>query len=261
MKNKNNNIGIIGGGFIGQTLKRYWPKAKIYDIKPGEWDSLKSVLKQEYIFIAINFEDNCRSIANQSVIASYLEEVPEGRKVVIKSTLVPGTTEYFENKYKDLLFCYNPEFLTEATSWEDFTNPEFQILGLTKHSSALERELFELLPKSKNQAVMLPREAEILKHALNSYFATKVIFFNQLYDACTELYADYEKIEGLMTRHPWVGASHSKIWHKGYRGFGGKCLPKDIAALAKSSNFPLLEKVIEINENITSKYTNTANVT
>ncbi|MBI2024211.1 hypothetical protein HYT00_02400 [Candidatus Giovannonibacteria bacterium] len=244
------NIGILGGGFVGQVLKKYWPKAKIFDIKPGEWDRPEDVLGQDYIFLSINFEDNCASFENRKIIEDYLAKVPDGKTIIIKSTLIPGTTDYFQNKFKKLNFCYNPEFLTEATAWDDFTNPTFQILGLNADSMSISDKLFSMLPKAQYETRMLSTEAEILKHAMNSFFATKVIFFNQLYDACLQYYADYEKISNILTEHPWIGDSHSIVWHKGYRGFGGKCLPKDTKAFAKVSGSSLLKRVLEINEDL-----------
>lgn len=247
---KTGSIGILGGGFIGQVLKKYWPSAKIFDIKPGKWDKLEEVLSSDYIFISINFEDNCASFENRKIIENYLEKITNERVIIIKSTFIPGTTDYFQNKFKKLKIFYNPEFLTETTAWDDFTNPTFQILGASPDLMGLTSHIFSILPRAQYEARMTSSEAEILKHALNSFFATKVVFFNQLYDACLQHYADYEKISNILTEHPWVGDSHSIIWHKGYRGFGGKCLPKDTRAFAKISGSPLLKKVIELNDEL-----------
>lgn len=244
------NIGIIGGGFVGQVLKRYYRRARIYDIRPGPWDSLRDVLSQEYVFIAINLPDNATTPTGRDAIARYLDSLARGTRVVIKSTIAPGTTDLLQAAYPDIAIAVNPEFLTEATAWEDFSNPVFQILGLTPQSAPIAEELFWLLPPAPVTRAIGAREAETLKHALNSFFATKVIFFNQVYDACRILGADYEAVRALMVRHPWVGDSHSAVWHKGYRGFGGKCLPKDIRAFTTVAPTPLLEGVIAINESL-----------
>src|SRR3990167_9187646 len=122
-----------------------------------------------------------------------------------------------------ILKRYYPDFLTEMTAWKDFSEPTFQILGCTHEALPLVNELFELLPDAPIKRVISPLDAETLKHAFNSYFALKVSWFNQLYDACKQLNADYETVKEIMFQHPWVGDSHSVIWHKGYRGYGGKC--------------------------------------
>ena len=82
----------------------------------------------------------------------------------------------------------------------------------------------------------------------------KVIFFNQLYDVCRKLGGDYETVRKTMIQWPWIGDSHSIIFHKAYRGYGNqkisKCIPKEISAFTKIVKFPLLEKVDELNNEL-----------
>ncbi len=248
MSAKNQHIGIIGVGFIGSVLRRYFPEAKVYDTRPGNWDDLTDVMSQDYIFLSVNFLDNGAGIEQRALLDAYFDVAPAGRIIIIKSTFTPGTTEYFQARHPHLIFCYNPEFLTENTAWEDFVQPPFQILGVTEQSAGYQDELFDILPPAPLKRTLGSREAEVLKHSLNSFFATKVIFFNQLYDACQMLNTEYEAVREILVKHPWVGDSHSTIWHKGYRGFGGKCLPKDIAALTKAAPLPLFQTVMEVNE-------------
>jgi UDPglucose 6-dehydrogenase len=146
---------------------------------------------------------------------------------------------------------YNPEFLTEATAWWDFTRPNEQILGIPHSGLKLAKDIFEILPQAPILRVISPKDAEILKHARNSFYATKVIFFNQLYDMCQELGGDYETVRESMVLDPRIGDSHSIVMHKGYRGFGtqdvSKCLPKDTLAFSKIAHSDLLNKVLELN--------------
>lgn len=253
----NKPIGIIGGGFVGQILKQYYPEAKVWDIDIAKSTaSREEVLSQDYIFVAVNFQDNCSSNDSKDKLYQYFTEAnnQKGEKfIIIKSTFVPGTLDYFQSEFPYLKFAYNPEFLTERTAWDDFTNPQFQILGLPHQTLPYYKELFEILPPAKVYRVISPLDAEILKHAFNSYYATKVIFFNQLYDACLKLGGDYETMREIMVQNPWIGDSHSHIMHKGYRGFGGKCLPKDTQAFQLVGESELLKKVIELNANLQSK--------
>lgn len=240
-------IGIIGGGFVGQILKKYYPDAKMYDIN-DKFDPVDDVLEQEVIFIAFNLTDNCRSKESYESVASYLRRAPEDRIFVIKSTFVPGTTDKLQDEFPQHRIMYNPEFLTEATAWWDFTKPHAQILGIPHVGLKLSSEIFEILPEAPVKRVISPRDAELLKHATNSYYATKLIFFNQLYDVAQELGAHYETVRESMAQDPRIGDSHNIIEHKGYRGYGGKCLRKDTRALKAVSNFPLLTTVEELND-------------
>lgn len=244
------SIGIIGQGFVGKILKRYYPDAKVYDIAPGEWNPLREVLAQEIVFVAVNFSDNCFSQESRDKLNDYFAAMKPKTIVIVKSTFIPGTLDYFQELHKHLNFIYNCEFLTELSAWEDYTKPHFQILGVPYQSLHLIHEVFEMLPDAPIKQVISPRDAETLKHAFNSYFSTKVIYFNQLYDACEKLGADYDTVRNILVKDPRIGDSHSIVFHKGYRGYGGKCLPKDTNALRKVVSMPLLDKIAEINESL-----------
>lgn len=241
-------IGLLGAGFVGQVMKKYYPEALMYDIN-GQFDELEDVLKQEIIFIAFNLKDN--GIESYEAVSTYLRQAPENRIFIIKSTFIPGTCDKLQDEFPQHRVIYNCEFLTEATAWWDFTRPHMQILGIPHTGLKLAEKIFSVIPDAPVKRVISPKDAEILKHATNSFYATKLIFFNQLYDICEELGGDYETIKESMSHDIRIGDSHNIIKHKGYRGFGdqtvSKCLPKEIEALSKITHSPLLEKVIEIN--------------
>lgn len=243
-------IGIIGMGFVGEILRRYYPFTKWYDIKDPP-EKLDDVLRCKYIFIAFNLKDN--AITGTEPIEAYLEKMLPDTIVIIKSTFVPGTTDKLQAKYPHLNIVYNCEFLTEATAWEDFSAPQFQILGMPHKTLELANDLFKLLPKARVNRIISPLDAEILKHAKNSYYGLKVTWFNQLYDACAQMGADYESVREVLVQDPWIGDSHSIYMHKGYAGWGGKCLSKDIPALSRVANFPILKHIIEYNETLRKK--------
>ena len=88
----------------------------------------------------------------------------------------------------------------------------------------------------------------MLKYGLNTFFTTKVIFANELYDICQEEHCDYEFVKNVMYHHKWVGGNHLDVMHGGFRGAGGKCLPKDTNAIVAKYKTNLLRKVNEINK-------------
>ena len=247
------NIGILGSNrFVGKILKQYYPDAIGYDIR-GECDKLEDVLNRDIIFIAINLLDNCLSETSLQLLYNYCEKMKDGTVVVVKSTFVPGVTDKIQAKFLNLKVVYIPEFLTEATALEDFIHPIFQIIGVTHQSINIANELFSILPEAPVKRVISVLDAEVLKHVKNSYYALKVSYFNQLYDACQQLNADYETVRDILVNDPWIGNSHSIHMHNGYVGWGGKCLSKDIPALANVVDFPLLDSIIKYNEKLRKK--------
>ena len=92
----------------------------------------------------------------------------------------------------------------------------------------------EILPKARYSSAMPATASEIFKFARNCFFATKVIFANNVYDLCKSHRVDYEDIKRAMLEDPWIGGHHLEVEHKDYRGFGGKCLPKDLKTFIKT---------------------------
>lgn len=246
------SIGILGYGFVGRVLHKYYPDALTYDSIDGDTDRLGTVLSQDVVFITFNLKDN--GIGSYEDVATYMRQAPEDRIFIIKSTFVPGTTDKLQEEFPQHRVMYNPEFLTEATAWWDFTRPHIQILGIPHNGLKLAKDMFEILPQAPVTRVVSPVDAEIIKHATNSYYATKVIYFNQLSDATDQLGGDYETVREIMSHDDRIGNSHNIVKHKGYRGYGNieegvsKCLPKDVRAFRTVAKMPLLDAVEKLND-------------
>ena len=95
-----------------------------------------------------------------------------------------------------------------------------------------------------------PQELILMKQLRNSYLATKVTFFNQVYDYCKDQNVDFNRVRKLITEDDRIGRSHSFVTEE--RGFGGHCLPKDTLATVRSSQveLPLLESALNYNNKI-----------
>jgi len=149
---------------------------------------------------------------------------------------------------------HSPEFLTEASADFDFKNPPFQILGYTDgvdHAF----NILNMLPSATVTRVVASRASELFKIVRNSFLASKVILANQTYDLCEGVGVGYNVIQDLFKHDAWIGGSHSTIWHKGDRGFGGKCLPKDLDSLIKVGkdakvNVSVFKAIKKANDNL-----------
>lgn len=246
---KHIRIGIIGVGMVGDPLRRFFEEFKgfkrgenifLYDIDPGKEYS-DEINQADVIFICVPSPRSRHGDCDISEVDKSLDLLKDGKIGVIKSTVPPGTTEFFQKKYPHLKILFNPEFLTERRSWEDTLKPDRQIVGHTEKSIDVAGIVLALLPKAPfmspwGQNTYKPirisaTEAEIIKYGTNIHFVRKVNFANVLAKIADNLGINYENIRMGMSADFRIGDSHLDVDHGGYRGWGGYCFPKDLDAL------------------------------
>lgn len=230
------SIAIMGVGMVGGSLLRYFVQQK--QIQPILFDPFKNLndinaLNQaEIIFLALPTPyDEAKGGFDLSYVDQAFNVLTGEKIVVIKSTVLPGTTEEYQKKFPQHKILFNPEFLTEATADYDMLYPTRQLVGYTEKSKEVAEKIMELLPSAPYKKIIPAKEAETVKYFGNTLYAVKVAFANQIYDLCQKLGIDYEIIKECAKAEPMVGKTHLEIFHKSYRGYGGKCLPKDTRAL------------------------------
>jgi UDPglucose 6-dehydrogenase len=249
---KNFRIGIIGVGMVGGALRKYFEGKglglSLYDTGRN-LGSIEEINQADVIFICVptpfnkekGFDLSCVENANRCISGSKI--------IVIKSTVLPGTTEKLQLEHPQHKFLFNPEFLTELTADQDMHFPDRQVIGYTKKSYDVAKDILQILPLAPFERMMPATEAEMVKYFGNTWFSAKVIFANQMYDLCQKLGINYEKVKEAAAADKRIGRTHLEIFHKGYRGYGGKCLPKDIKSLirfAEENEVDLrLHKVVE----------------
>jgi len=258
---KSSQIGIIGAGYVGSAIKHHFKDAKIWDKYVSTPNTHEEVMKQPLIFVCLPTPYSNKKKpgvlhgADISAILENLANIPAGRIAIIKSTIPPGTTGYLQKKFPKIDILFNPEFLTAAYAKEDFAFPDKQILGYTNNrTKKIAEEIMPMLPRA--QSLILPAvETELIKYMMNSYYASKVIFANQIYDICQKVGADYNRVKLGFTYDKRVNDSHFDVLHGGFRGYSGACLPKDVKTLihfAKEQGIDLkLHKTIDkLNEQL-----------
>lgn len=244
MNNMNDNInsfkiGIVGVGMVGGALQRYLEGRGIQPIlydKGRNLGSPSEINQADIIFVCVPTPYDCPPPRGTgkgfdlSCIEEALNNIQSKKIVVIKSTVLPGTTEKMQEKYPQHKILFNPEFLTEATADQDMCYPDRQIVGYTDKSFTVAGDLMQLLPLAPFERIIPATEAETVKYFGNTWFSVKVSFANQVYDLCKALGIDYERVMESAAADKRIGRTHLNVWHKDYRGYGGKCLPKDIKA-------------------------------
>ena len=263
-------VGIMGLGMVGGSMFRYFehhrgfvPGQTLigYDpVKPGH-DDLAPLQRAEIVFVAVPTPYSRGQDGKVGFDLSYVRQAIaalEGSKaVVIKSTVLPGATEQLQAEFPQHKILFNPEFLTEVTADQDMTYPDRQLIGYTEQSYTVAADVMHLLPLAPFERLMPAKEAEMVKYFGNTWFSTKVVFANQMYDMCRALGIDYDRVKEAAAADKRIGRTHLDVFHKGYRGYGGKCLPKDTRALIELGDrlgveMALLKRVEELNNALVS---------
>ena len=255
-----NKIGIIGYGVVGKAAVNTF--SKVFDIvkydKYQSLDDFDDLMDCDFIFIMVPtpFDCNLKKVDDSAVVESLsrLDSMKYKGIVVIKSTVPPNSCEKYVSMF-NLDIVFNPEFLRESTTPnEDFENQDTIVIGSTSSTS------FESV-KDMYMAVAVPnanyynttlKEAEMIKCAQNTMLASRVALANIIYDACQQNDIDYNRIREIaFDRFKILGPHMVQVpGPDGQRGFGGKCLPKDIRAFSTICNSDLLKDIIAYNDNI-----------
>ena len=244
------NIGIIGRGFVGNAVANgfsegtgFKAKIRVFDTNPlKSTHSLEEVIKDsEVVFISVPTPSNKNGSINLDTLDNCLEQInKEAKKIkkvncifLIRSTIVPGTTRRFQNKFPNLKLVFNPEFLTERSATFDFISQTRYVLGGEKKNTKTIKELYQLRFGSTISIIETDYEsAELIKYVCNTFFATKVSFLNEMKLLSDKVGADWDTVIEGFVRDGRVGHSHTQVpGPDGKLGFGGSCFPKDIQAL------------------------------
>tara|TARA_Y100001937_G_scaffold21430_1_gene30198 strand:+ start:5825 stop:6655 length:831 start_codon:yes stop_codon:yes gene_type:complete len=259
-------IGIIGQGFVGnavyQKFKNYFD-VLTYDIDESKCNSDFHYIKKgcDTIFLCLPtpmYEDGS---CNTSVVEIMLSQINgygpnKSYDIIIKSTIPPGTTEEWNNRFKKLNIIFNPEFLTEANAVSDFENQNRIILGGPRPATTRLKTIFTKVFPKAHIIKTGSRTAEMVKYVTNAFLATKVSFANEMYEICQALDMDYDKVIEYAQHDDRLGKSHWAVpGPDGDFGYGGHCFPKDVKALIhladrNNINPIILNSVDEKNNNV-----------
>jgi len=190
-------------------------------------------------------------------IAKVLREKDNYHLIVVKSTVLPGTSrdvvlpllEKHSGKKvgKDFGLAMNPEFLREGIAINDFLNPDRIVIGAYDDKS---RDILRKLYKDFSCPLVKTSlsAAEMIKYASNCFLATKISFINEIGNMCKKLGVDaYEVADGM-----GLDKRIDRAFLDSGIGWGGSCFPKDLHALLawakkEKEKSKIIEGAIEVN--------------
>ena len=223
-------------------------------------DSIEyAVKKSTIIFICVGTPPRQGGEADlsyvENVATKIAKNMPSYRLIIEKSTVPVETGNWIEhtiriNNKKGIKFdvASNPEFLKEGTAIEDFMHPDRVVIGVeSKKAKALLTKLYS--PIKAEIVVTDIKSAELIKHASNSFLATKISFINSIANICEKTGADVERVGYGMGLDKRIGRGFLKSGI----GYGGFCFPKDLDAFIHISDkmgydFGILKAVRKVNE-------------
>ena len=181
-------IGIIGYGFVGEALsKGFKNDVEIFKVDPKLKTSIEDLkeFNPETIFICVPtpmYNDGIQDISILEQVAKDLKKNNFDSLVVLKSTVHPANINDIKKIIPSLV--YNPEFLREKHAYEDFINSNLIVFGGKKESSKKLAHIYLKHTKCVNKDYIFTDlvTASLLKYAINTYLASKVIFFNEFHD-------------------------------------------------------------------------------
>jgi len=261
---------------IDKTLQKALKKKLILSEKIND-----AVNNCDLIFVTVGTPMSSDGTIDLEIILNVCRKIGEtlvktqnNPNIIIKSTVIPGTTI---NKIKKTLeqksgkkegegfsLITNPEFLREGRAIEDTENPHLIVIGSNNKKDSEKLKRFYKKFYGKNIPMILTNNttAEIIKYANNSFLATKISFINNIANLCQSLPGtNVDEVAKAIGIDPRIG----KQFLNAGPGYGGSCLPKDVQAMiacqkklgiestllnaVQQTNILQIEKIIKLLEN------------
>jgi len=237
---KGPKLGFIGQGFVGKAYADYYEK-RGFDViryaKEKPFEANKSAIAGcDIVFIAVPTPSTPKGF-DDSIVREVVGLVGKGKTAVIRSTIIPGTTESLAKEYPDRFVIHAPEFLTARTAAEDVAQPKKNVIGIPIESPeyrAKAEALMRILPPASHNSIVSAKDAEMIKYIQNNFFYVKNVYMGICYKLADKLGCDLDAIHKALLSEPMMGTYHhlAPVRDGGY-GAGGHCLLKDFEAFIR----------------------------
>jgi len=247
------SVAIVGYGAVGKAIHALFPHAVSYDAPLGI-GSREEVNDCRYAFVAVPTAGLPDGSADVSIVEDVVSWI-ESETIILRSTVPVGTTDRLvAESGKQIVF--QPEYgpgHTPDHPFRDLRNVHWAILGGERSATNRVAELYKTIFSADLVIRQVDaRTAELTKYMENAFLALKVTFCNEFFDIAQALDVDFEELRELWLLDPRIGRSHTFVYADD-RGFGGRCLPKDLSAIIRVAEQAgvepgVLKKVHESNQ-------------
>lgn len=251
-------VAIVGAGAVGLGMAKLFQDAVLYD-EPKGIGARSEVNACDVAFVCVPTpmlpDGGCDTSIVESVVAWL--ETPV---IVLRSTVSVGTTRRLAVEYGKRI-VFQPEYGPAETPdhpFNDLRNVRWIILGGERaDTKAAARVWKQAYSADITIALTTPEAAELCKYMENAFLALKVTFCNEFFDIAAKAGVDYDELRELWLLDPRIGRSHTFVFED-KRGFGGKCLPKDLSAIIRTAEElghepTLLRSVVDTNSALVTR--------
>lgn len=249
------SIGVIGGGVVGHATAESYRglcEVRVYDVLPDRaTHPYESAMDADLVFVCLPTPQAegglaCDASAVEGFFdAAYRMERWRATNYVLRSTVPIGFTRYVVERYRLPNLVHNPEFLTARTAVEDAANPRVNVIGVPGWTRDVDEVINQcadvLCAVYENRfidadafpaRIVSSDESEAVKLVQNGFSAVKIAFFNEVHALLRKKGCDYRTVIDALLAQGWVNPMHTRVpGPDGMMGFGGACLPKDLASL------------------------------
>jgi len=250
-------INLYGYGFVGKAHYEVLSKEheiNIIDPKFPEKEITDFVPEAAIVCVATPEGNN--GSCDMSNVFAVLETISEATPVLIKSTISLEGWRTIKEQFPKHSINFSPEFLRAENFLDDFKN--MTSMYLSEERAQWWAKIFNPFWNNLQFIVGRTEELILVKYFRNSFLATKVSFFNQVYDLCKAAGVDFTEVAAGIAQDSRIGSSHTDVTDT--RGWGGMCFPKDTAAITKTAEqfgvkLSLIEEAIKYNTEIRNEDT------
>ena len=248
-------IVIAGYGYVGKAFHEAFKD--IYDceiVDPAINENKLEDFEPTHVICCVSTpqgdDGSCYMDNVYDVVSKTAVKVP----ILIKSTISIEGWDQLKKRFPKHSITFSPEFLRARTAVKDFLDQ--RQIYFSKNGHAWTKFFKKRFPTAIYSVRKSAQELILAKYFRNSFLATKVIFFNQIYDLADTMGLSYDLIREIVADDERIGRSHTDITEE--RGFGGHCFPKDIMAITATAKkheprLTLIEEAIKYNNKIRKK--------